>query len=153
MAKEYQSTTCQGSLSANINARQGHQWFWACRLWPFDDTIFQDNEFAAAMVTEEGPSIVDIAEQANVAAIATITHAEVHAVDVPVVVVHKDFPAELIQGPSGLRVELLRLNASPFPLKVCAQCEHTIYTGDTSVKVHTMDIPKPFHQTLDAKHA
>ena len=29
--------------------------FRACGLWPFDDTIFQDNEFAAAAVTEEGP--------------------------------------------------------------------------------------------------
>ncbi|KAI0211288.1 hypothetical protein LSAT2_003891 [Lamellibrachia satsuma] len=30
--------------------------FWACGLWPFDDTIFQDNEFAAAAVTEERTS-------------------------------------------------------------------------------------------------
>ena len=44
--------------------------FWACGLWPFDETIFQDDEFAAAAVTEEGSPIEDIAEHADAAAVA-----------------------------------------------------------------------------------
>ena len=67
--------------------------FRACGLWPFDDTIFQDNEFAAAAVTEEVPSIHDTTEQADAAAVANVTHADVYAGDVPVVVDHQDFPA------------------------------------------------------------
>ena len=43
--------------------------FRACGLCHFDDTIFQDNEFAAAAVTEEGPPIHDNTEQADVAAV------------------------------------------------------------------------------------
>ena len=81
--------------------------FRACGLWPFDDTIFQDNEFAAAAVTEEGPPIYDTTEQADVAA---------------------------VEG-------------------MCTMLTCTIYTGHTSVNVHTMDIPKPFHHTLEAKRA
>ena len=97
-------------------------------------------------MTEEGPTIHDTTEQADVAAVANVTHAEVHAVDVPVVEPIPEHPA--------FRVVLLPLHASPFSLKACAQCEHTLsmYTGYTSVNVHTMDIPKAFHHTLEAKH-
>ncbi|KAI0217601.1 hypothetical protein LSAT2_030642 [Lamellibrachia satsuma] len=51
--------------------------FRACGLWPFDDTIFQDNEFAAAA----------------------------------------DFQPRLFQDHPAFRAVLLRLHASPFPLK------------------------------------
>ena len=74
-----------------------------CGLWPFDDTIFQANEFAAAAVTEEGPPIHDTTEQADMAAV------DVHAIDVPVVVDHQD----PLQDHPAVRAVLLRRRASP----------------------------------------
>ena len=65
--------------------------------------MFQDNEFAAAAVTEEVPPIHETTKQAGVAAVANVTHAEVQAVDVPVVVDHQDSPAASIPGPPGLQ--------------------------------------------------
>ena len=126
--------------------------FWACRLWPFDDTIFQGNEFASAAVTEGGPPIHDTTEQADVAAVANVTHAEVHAVDVPVVVDHQDFPAAPIPGPSGLQSGAAATPRQSLSVeRMCTMLTRTIHTGYTSVNVHTMDISKPFHHTLEAK--
>ena len=104
--------------------------FRACGLWPFDDTIFQDNEFVTVALTQEGPTIHDTTEQADVAAVANVTHAEVHAVDVPVI--------ELIPVHPAFRVVLLPLHASPFSLKVCAQCEHTLFIRDIHQSMFTL---------------
>ena len=128
--------------------------FRACGLWPFHDTIFQDNEFATAAVTEEGSPIHDTTEQADAAAVANVTHADVHAVDVPVVVDHQDFPAAPTPGPSGLQSSAAATPRQSLSVEgMCTMLTRTIYTGHTSVNVQTMDIPKPFHNTLEAKHA
>ena len=63
--------------------------FRACRPWRLDEHIFQDDEFATAAMTEEGPWKVgqpDVATDANV---------EVHAVDEPIIASrgHLDNPA------------------------------------------------------------
>ena len=128
--------------------------FQACGLWPFNDIIFQDNEFAAAAVTEEGPPIHDTTERADVAAVANVTHADVHAVDVSVVVDHQDFPAAPIPGPSGLQSGAAATPRQSLSVEgICTMLTRNIYTGYTLVNVHTMDIPKPFHDTLEAKRA
>ena len=128
--------------------------FRACGLWPFDDTIFQDNEFAAVAVIEEGPPIYDTTEQADVAADVNVTHADVRTVNVPFVVDHQDFPAAPIPGPPGLQSGAAATPRQSISVEgMCTMLTHIVYTGHTSVNVHTMDIPKPFHHTLEAKRA
>ena len=88
------------------------------------------------------------------AAFANVTHADVHAVDVPVVVDHQDFPAAPLPGPSGLQSSAAATPRQSLSVEgICTMLTRNIYTGYTSVNVYTMDIPKPFHHTLEAKRA
>ena len=88
------------------------------------------------------------------AAVANVTHADVHTVDVPVVVDHQDFPAAPIPGQSGLQSGAAATSRRSLSVEgMCTMLTRTIYMGYTSVNMHTMDIPKPFHHTLEAKRA
>ena len=105
-------------------------------------------------MTEEGPPIHDTTEQADVAAVANVTHADVHTVDVSVVVDHQDFPAAPIPGLSGLQSGAAATSRRSLSGEgICTMLTRTICMGYTSVNMHTMDIPKPFHHTLEAKRA
>ena len=44
------------------------------------------------------------------------------------------------QDHPAFRAVLLRLHASPFPLKVCAQCQHALYIGDIRQSLCTLCI-------------
>ena len=86
-------------------------------------------------MTEEGPPIHDTTEQADAAAgCANVTHADVHAVDVPVVVDHDDFSAAPIPGPSGLQSGAATIPRQSLSVEgMCTMLTRTIYTGYTSV--------------------
>ena len=93
-------------------------------------------------------------EQADVAADVNVTHADVRTVNVPFIVDHQDFPAAPIPGPPGLQSGAAATPRQSISVEgMCTMLTHIVYTGHTSVNVHTMDIPKPFHHTLEAKRA
>ena len=67
---------------------------------PFDDTTFQDNEFAAAAVKEEESPIEDATEQADAATVANVTHDEVQSMCLLLSTTRTSQP---VPGPTGLQ--------------------------------------------------